>query len=55
MYLVADKIMCSLQQLSRENDNRGGAIADFLVLHICQLHQDLHREASSTDQKRWFS
>ena len=41
--VVLDKLLCALEELCSNNDNAGGAIANLLVLEICELNKNLSR------------
>ena len=43
VYAVLHQLVRALQQLGGEDDDRGGAVAHLLVLHLRELHEDARR------------
>jgi len=50
--LVADEDIRPAQELRGHNDDRGGAVADFLVLQLSQVDQDLIKWKTHTERGR---
>ena len=40
VYFLLDELVCLPQKLRSDNDDRGRAISDLLVLLLCKVHED---------------